>query len=357
MYYFLLTAWLALAIQTAPATPTTSSAANAQNPSAAAANPSTPSTKDAAVAPSAPVITIHGLCAGHETANGKSDAACTTVVTRQQFDAVINGLSALGPSLLPTQRRSVAEGYATTLLNYEAAKKAGLERDPRFTEVMRLARMRALGDMYSVFLKEKARKVSPQEIQDYYTSNIANFEELTMCRVILPRRNAANLNDEDYAAKARSLANDIHDRAAKGEDMDKLQKEAFAALGLKDPPTTRMGVVRRGVYAIDQEKQLFALKPGEVTKIVEQPSSFIIFKLEGRETPSLEKSKDEIVRRLVQQHLDKQEQASKNAVQIDYNEQYVGPGQPSARIPVGQPNVTPPKEDLKSSAPKAGPPK
>lgn len=257
-------------------------------------------------------------------------------MTRQQFNNVVNVLEAIGPPLLPAQRRMVAEGYSTTLLNYEAAKKAGVERDPRFAEVMRLARMRAMGDMYKALMQEQARNVSQQEIQEYYKNNTDKLEELTMRRLVLPRYNLANLKDEEFAAKARKIANDIRDRAAKGEDVDKLQKEACDALGVKDPPTTRMGVVHRGLYAPEQERQIFALKPGDVTTIFEQPSAFLIFKLEGRETPSLEKSKDEIVRTLIQQRSEKAEQATTNSVKIEYNEQFLGPAPPSARTPSSQ---------------------
>ncbi len=358
-----LTALLMIAGQTQapPATPTTTSttasksavalpAGKQQSPTATTNN-----TKSNPIAPSDVVITIHGLCPAAKSGE-KPVAACNTVVTRKEFDALVDALGALGPPLLPAQRRGVAEGYATTLRNYEAAKKAGIERDPRYAEVMRIAQMRAMGDMYNALQQEKARKVSPHEIQQYYKDNIDQLEELTMRRVTLPRYNMANLKDEAYAAKARSLANEIHDRAAKGEDLDQLQKEAFATLGVKDPPTTRMGVVRRGVYAAEQEKQLFALKPGEVTAIIEQPSAFIIFKLESRETPSLEKSKEEIVQRLVRQHLEKQAQAGNN-VKIDYNEQYLGPGQPSPRMPASQLDIAQPQKEAKTSTHATGPAK
>ncbi len=155
-----------------------------------------------------------------------------------------------------------------------------MERDPRFAEVMRLARMRAMGDMYEALEQEKARRFLRKQIQAYYKNNTDKFEELTLRRVTLPRFNQANLKDEAFAAKARKVANEMHDRMVKGEDLDKLQKEAFDALGLKDPPGTKMGPVRRGLYAPDQEKQLFALKPGEVTASFEQASAIIIFKLE-----------------------------------------------------------------------------
>ena len=252
----LLTALLAVApLQAAPAAQTTAAAVTATAP----ASSETKADPDAATAPTKPVITIHGLCtSGTAASKGSTQAgSCATVVSRQQFETVINGLNAIGPPLLAAQRQAVAEGYAATLLNYEAAKKAGVERDPRYAEVMRLARMRAMGDMYNALLLEKARKVSPQQIEAYYKSNIDKFEELTLRRITLPRYNTANLKDEVFAAKAHSVANEIHDRAAKGEDPDALEKDAFDALGVKDPPKTQMGAVRRGLYVEDAGKATF----------------------------------------------------------------------------------------------------
>lgn len=323
----------------------------------APASPAAKTDTDAATPPNKPVITIHGLCSGAPAAKNTSPAgSCTTVISRQQFDAVVNGLNAIGPPLLPAQRQAVAEGYANTLVNYEAARKAGVERDPRYAEVMRLARMRAMGDMYNALLLEKARKVSPQQIDAYYKSNVDKFEELTLRRITLPRYNSSNLKDEAFAAKAQSEAAEIHDRAAKGEDPDALQKDAFDALGVKDPPKTQMGPVRRGIYAEDQEKQLFALKPGEVTSIIEQPSALIMFKLEKRETLTLDQAKDEIVRTLVKQNMAKEEQARKSSVQIEYDEKYLGPLS-SDWMPASQLNAGPAKKAASSNAPKSAPPK
>jgi PPIC-type PPIASE domain len=359
MSSFFLSALLAMAMAPvqAPATQTASTAADSPTAAHKDVAPA-PATPAADLASSDPVITIHGLCSGAASGKGKS-SDCTTVVTKQQFDAVVSSLNSLGAPLLPMQRRVVAEGYASTLLNYEAAKKAGVERDPRFAEVMRLARMRAMGDMYRALELEKAQKVSPQQIQAYYKNNTDKFEELTLRRVTLPRFNQANLKDEAFAAKALKLANEIHDRMVKGEDLDKLQKEAFDALGLRDAPGTKMGPVRRGLYAPDQEKQLFALKPGEVTEVIQQASAIIIFKLEGRETPSLEKSKNEIAQILTKQNLEKQEQARSKSIHVDYNERYVGPAQASGWMPANQLSGTDGHgaNDPKSSAHKSDRPK
>jgi hypothetical protein len=368
MPYILLTALLAVAtapIQTQPSNQAAPQSAPVEKTAVALTKkppaPSTASgkTTSTAVAASEPVITIHGICPSSAEGKNKAGTTCETVVTRQAFDDVVNGLNAIGPPLLPAQLRGVAEGYATTLLNYEAARKAGVEHNPRYAEVMRLARMRAMSDMYTAAEREKAAKVSLQEIQAYYTDHIAKFEELTLRRITLPRYNSANLKDDEFAARASKVAKDIRERAAKGEDLDALQKEVFDNFGIRNPPSTKMAVVRRGIYAADQEKQLFAMKPGDVTGVVEQPSALIIFKMEGRETPSLEKSKDEIVRILTKEHYEKQQQTRDNSVHIDYNEQYLGATPTSGWMPASQLNISPndgkPGANPKDAAPKAQP--
>ena len=334
-FIFTLLIAAAMAPQAQPATQATNMAPTVTAKKTTDAVPASKA-KSAAIESSDAVITIHGLCSGPQSTEHKAGSACTTVVTKQQFDDIVNALNAIGPPLLLQQRRVVAQGYANTLMNYEAAKKAGVEKDPRFAEVMRLARMRAMGDMYNALMQAKAGKVSPPEIEAYYKSNIDKFEELTMRRITLPRYNIANLKDEAYAVKAGKLAAEIQARAAKGEDFDMLQKEAFESLGEKKPPTTHMAAVRRGIYAPDQEKMFFAMKPGDVTPVVEQASALIIFKLESRGTPSLEKSKDEITHILAKQHLDKQDEARNKAVKIDFDEQYVGAEQSSGWMPASQ---------------------
>lgn len=336
MLGFFLSALLAVAPAQMQATTQTATEAAVKTPVVSSGKVSSPAKPE--LSPASPVITIHGLCKA--TKNSKAGStACTTTVSKAQFDSVVNALNAIGPHLLAPQKRIVAEGYANMLVTYDAAMKAGIERDPRFAEVMRLARMRAIGDMYNAFLLEKASKIPDKEIEGYYNSNLPSFEQLTMRRVTLPRYNEKNLKDDAFATKARKMAEDVEARAAKGEDIDKLQKEAFDSLGIKNPPKTVMAPVRRGVYAPEQEKQIFALKPGEVTRIIEQPSAFIIFKLESRETLKLDSVKDEIKQTLTRQHMEKAEQAKKEVIKVDYDEDYVGPAPKSAWMPANAINA------------------
>ncbi len=288
------------------------------------------------------VVTIHGLCSDvRATSTGgesKKPGDCMTTLSRQQMETVVKVVEATGRSVLAPQRRDVAMSYVDLMANAAAAEKAGVDKDPRFADVLRLARLKALNDMYQVRLEEEANQVSNAEIKAYYEKNIAGFEELTLSHIGVPRYNSANLKDPDFEAKAKKLAYDIRERSAKGEDMDKLQKEALEALGIKAPPSTKMAPVRRGVFAQEQEEMLFALKPGEVSKVVEQPGSYIVFKLEKRGTPPLEDVKSEIHGKLYRQKLDSLHASVSASVHADYNDDYFGPPPPTSWVHVGDLN-------------------
>src|SRR6185312_4352629 len=190
MLGFFLSALLAVAPAQMQATTQTAAEAAAKTPVVSSGKVSNPAKPE--LSPTSPVITIHGLCQAAKTAKAGA-SACSTAVTKEQFDSVVTALNAIGPQLLAPQRRVVAEGYANMLVNTEAARKAGVERDPRFAEVMRLARMRAMGDMYNALMLEKAKQISPARIEQYYKQNIDKFEELSMRRIAVPRFNDMDL--------------------------------------------------------------------------------------------------------------------------------------------------------------------
>ena len=123
----------------------------------------------------------------------------------------------------------------------DAAKKAGAEKDNRFVQILEMTRLRALGDLYRLQLDEQARKISPDEIQAYFEKNMAGLEELHMRRFFLPKNNTANLQDKDFRARSAQLAKELRERAARGEDMDQLQKAGFDALGVRTTPATGLG--------------------------------------------------------------------------------------------------------------------
>jgi PPIC-type PPIASE domain len=290
-----------------------------------------------------PAITIHGLCK-----EGTPSKSCNTVLTRRDLQTIMDVMTATGHMALPQQRREIGSAYAELLAWAEAAKKADVEKDPRFANVLRVSRMQALSEMYRVKIDEQARNVSDKEVHAYYTQNPAYFEELTVRRVMIPMYNSKNLKDQDFMAKAKKLAPETRDRAAKGEDLDKLEKEVFQRLAVDAPTTTKMGPVRRGFFAAEQEKEIFGLKPGEVTRVFEQPSLYIFFKLESRRTLTEKDAHNEIVQKLYRERLDRVTKSVTAAMKVDYDDEYVGPAPPKPGAMPVSPLPPAPKEQAAS---------
>ena len=284
------------------------------------------------VAPGDAVITIHGLCRGQNTESG----SCKQVITREQFAPFLRIalMNATNPnSAIP---RSIAQGYVDDLIYADAAEKAGLDKGPGLPGVMELVRMRALNDMYQFKQDEKAHEISPQEIEIYYRNNLAGFEELTLTHISVPRQRSATSHDADFEAKAKRLADELHERATKGEDMEKLQKEVYQVLGLpnpfadyeargiKTPPVSSLKPIRRGEIEQKTEAEVFALKPGQITSVREFPTAYLTYRLESRRTIPLEEATAEISKKLYQQNMVMLMKAFAS-VQVHYNERYFAP--------------------------------
>lgn len=277
------------------------------------------------VAPDAAVVVVHGVCPNN-AAPANSDA-CKVVITKQQFVAMLGGMSIASQLSTPSAMRGFAESYSQLLALASAGEKAGAENDPRFQELMRIARIRALADTYRHSLEEKYGNPSQQEIEAYYKENIDKYEALKVERIIVP---TANFNRTpaaraEYDKKIKDLAADIRERAARGEETQKLQDEAYKALNLPASPRTDLGLKRHGGLPAAIEKDLFALRPGEVTKLESEPSGLNIYKLRSRDTIPVESVKGEIVRDLHKKNMEEAIKSVTGAVHPELNDQFFGP--------------------------------
>lgn len=290
------------------------------------------------VAPNAPVMTIHGVCpkdtASASTGSAKADS-CQTVITKEQFNSMLSGMNLAAQISSPAAMRTFAESYSQLLALASEGEKNGAENDPRFQELMKVARIRALADSYRHSLDEKFSNPSQQEIQAYYNENISRYDSFKVERIIVPSINpsrtpAARAENEK---KVQQLASDIRERAARGEETQKLQDEVYKILALPSPPKTDLGMKRRGVLPVAIEKDLLALKPGEVTKLETEMSGFNIYKLRSRDTIPLEYVKAEIVRDLHQKNIEVAIKAVTGNLHPEFNEQFFGPtGRPGGPV-------------------------
>jgi parvulin-like peptidyl-prolyl isomerase len=325
----------------------------APQPSAppAAAEPGKPATSGSApaapqveVGPNDTVLTLKNFCADTK----QQGDSCKTVITRAQFDKLAD---ALQPNMSPAIRRNLANKYTIMLRMSTEAEKRGLDKQQKFEETMRFARMQILSGELSHALQEDAGKISDEELEDYYKKNPSSYEQATLAKVFIPltkqvpppappkpgtKAAPVPATPTEVQRKAgeqamKKVSDDLHAQMAKGEDPDKLQKEAFAAAGLPgNPPKTQMEKVRRNTLPATH-KTAMDLKPGEVSEVFSDPSGYYIYKMVSKEAMPLDSVKIEIRSALSsKRYRDSMESFQNN---VEMNDAYFGPSRNPAMPP------------------------
>jgi hypothetical protein len=302
---------------------------------------STTSKQQKSVAAGDPVITIHGVC-GSDRPDSSSNS-CTVIVTREQFDPLLKLAVLTASNANPASARSVAKEYVDTVIYAKAAERAGIDKDRRMNDLTELARQRALSDMYRLKLDEKAHHASNDEIKAQYTSHLSSFDEVKLSHVSVLKSNPLRPHDADFSERAKKLATELRERAAHGEDMEKLQKEAYEKLGLKNPPAALMLPLRRGSLEQQTEREIYGLKSGQVTTIKDIPSAYVFYRLESRRTVPLEEAKNEISYFLYRQKLQKLVKSASEGIRVEYNDNYFSSIAPTGSLPTSARAVVPPK--------------
>ena len=299
--------------------------------------------------PETPVISIKGLCPAENSVavsnKVPANADCSMTVTKQQFDTLVKAFNTNNQNVTQAQRRNLGQSYVELLIFSEAAKAAGIENTPAFIEVMRVLRMKTLGDLYRNQLAEQYRNPSQQEIEDYYKANQEKFEGAKLTRIFIPKNDpdpqATAEKKAEYQKKAPQVAEDIQARAAKGEDMSKLQKDAYTALAIAaTPPTTDLGLARHGTFPPKIDQEIFSHKAGEVFRS-DEATGYMIYRVDGRQTSPLENVKAEITQQIFRQKMEAKTKELNSAVHTEYDEKYFGP--PAAPLQLKPP--VPPNPD------------
>jgi len=341
----------------------------------------------ASVPPSAPVITIDGVCdtpaktaagAAAKTATSAKSAAagCKTVITKAQFDAMANNLA---PNITPQLKKQLAAVLPRLMAMANEAKKQGLENTPQYKERVKFNRMQILAQELQQKMQEQAAKVPEADIEKYYKDHPEMYEQATVERVFVPRMKqiepeklqdeketkAGDQQHKEATEKAKQedgekamtkLADDLRARAAGGEDFLKLQKEAFEAAGMKiESPTVTLPNIRRSGLP-PAHAAVFDLKPGEVSQVISDSGGHYIYKVVSKNEMTLEQAKTEIQGKLQAERMKEQTDKLNNSFKVETNEAYFGPGgaNPSAPRPMRPRPGMPPAPG--ASAPQAQPP-
>jgi len=315
-----------------PKAPTVSHAAAAKAP------------EGATVPRDAAVITIPGLCEKPSLDKSKP-ADCKTEVTRAEFERLVD---AVAPTIAPAARKQLATQYGVALVMVHKAHQMGLDKGPKFEELMRVARVGVLTKELSQHLQDEAGRVSDQDVESYYHKNEPAFQQADLQRIFIPRgKQPVEGKDEtsDDAKKAqqdseeamKQVAAALRARAAAGEDFEKLQDEAATAAEFKGKPPTKLGKVRRTSLPPAQA-EVMDLKPGETSQLITTPNGYLIYKTGEKDTLPLDKVHDEIVSTLRSQRIQDAMQSIQKSSTPEVNEKYfaeTAPAAPQGNTPAG----------------------
>jgi hypothetical protein len=278
------------------------------------------------VPPDAVVISVRGICPPGKGGTPENSDSCTVTITRQQFETMLAVMNVTNQNYSPPALRGIAESYVQLMTLADAGQREGLDRDARFEEMMRIARVRTMAEMYRHSLDAKFSAPPPEAIEAYYKDNIGKYEQLKVDRVFIPLADPKRPQERvAFEKKARLKIGEIRERAANGEDMNALQAEAYKALGLSSPPATDLGGKRKGNFPPAVEKDIFALKPAEVTKVETDLSGYSFYKVRSREPIPLEFVKAEITREMYQKNMEAAIKSTTSRVHAELNEKFFKP--------------------------------
>jgi hypothetical protein len=306
-------------------------------PAGQAAAPVPDKAPEVKVEPNEAVITLKGFCAD----TSLQGDACKIVISRAQFEKLADSLQ---PNMSPAIRRNLGNNYARMLRMSSEAEKRGLDKGPKFEQVMQFARMQILSQELSRSLQEDSTKITDEDIEGYYKKNEGSYEQATLARIFIPRakqivnppatpkvgaKPAANQPPTEEQRKAAEvamtkLADAIRARAVKGEDPDTLEKEVYADAGLPGTPmSTKMERVRRTTLPTNHQAAM-ELKVDEVSEVISDANSgHYIYKMVSKETLPLDSVKTEIRNTISSQRYRDSMQGFQGNVEL--NDAYFGP--------------------------------
>jgi hypothetical protein len=279
---------------------------------------------DPAVASSsAAVLHIRGVCPETKAPPTSVDA-CTVSVSRQEFDTLMR-IVAPNRQVTASMKQSVAQSYAEMLAFDRAARESGIESSQEYRDRIQWLQLKTRAELFRHRLEKESGAVSDPEIETYYRENISRFEQVTLRRIVLPKNSFAAADRQKFERDVERIAAGLRARAARGEDLDRLQKEGYEALAFSGtPPSTEVGDRRRADLSGEVIEEIFSLRPGEVSKVQKEQYSFVIYRVEHKWTIPEEQVRTEIRREIARQKVERALKAITGNVRAELDKQYLG---------------------------------
>ncbi|MGA9963606.1 MAG: peptidylprolyl isomerase [Terriglobales bacterium] len=299
------------------------------------------------VPPDAAVITIDGLCGSDSYSIAEPDAAaktpgstdskatssrvalnpsCRTIITRAQFEKLA---SVVAPNQPPHATAELARFYSDQLLFAREARELGIDKDPHFDEILNFTYLQVLARAMNERLARQA-DMTDAEFAKYYKEHVADFEQVELLQISIPKQKSrlspsgatsqAKVDPAADEATMKAEAEKIYTQAVAGGDFATLQEEAYTVAGdPDDAPDADMGLVTRSELG-DTQAEVFALQPGQISKLISGKEAWHIFKVVSRQMMSESDAKRLVTGQRTQAAVD----SLKKSVKPRLNDAYFG---------------------------------
>ena len=199
-------------------------------------------------------------------------------VNQKKFDQFIDDAKAKNPQLAGGQQipeeqlKQVKRQLGQVLIGEQRAVAAGADKKRQVDLQVKLEQARILAQNYAQAELAEKMKATDKEVDDY----LAQHPELD-------------------SKPNRSKAEEVLKRAKAGEDFTKLAKEFSTEPGAKEKGGD-LGWFGHGQMVPEFEQAAFALKPGEISDLVETKFGYHIIKLDDRKTENKDGKPEEQVK-------------------------------------------------------------
>ena len=171
--------------------------------------------------------------------------------------------------------------------------------------------------------------VTEDDAKKYYSENAKQLEQVRASHILIkPRTADPNADPNEVKATAKAKAENLLKQIKDGADFAELAKTN------SDCPSSKQGgdlnFFARGQMAPAFERAAFALKPGQVSDVVETQFGYHIIKVTDRKNDTFEKAKDDVMKLLTQPK------------QAEFAEEYINSLKANAKIvypPGKEPNA------------------